>query len=57
MSMTSADVETDGGSDDCDPASEPDKDYLYTPAQCAVVRYTCPSGWHAFQNACGCGCE
>lgn len=41
----------------CDPASEPWRDYRYTPAQCGVVRYTCPAGWHAFQNACGCGCE
>jgi hypothetical protein len=41
----------------CDPASEPWRDYRYTPKQCAVVRYTCPPGWRAFQNACGCGCE
>jgi hypothetical protein len=41
----------------CDPAKEPLRDYRYTPSQCGVVRYTCPAGWHAFQNACGCGCE
>jgi hypothetical protein len=48
---------SDGGSTDCDPANEPWRNYLYTPKQCAAVRYTCPAGWHAFQNACGCGCE
>jgi hypothetical protein len=41
----------------CDPAKEPWRDYLYTPKQCGVVRYSCPAGEHAFQNECGCGCE
>lgn len=41
----------------CDPANEPDRNYLGTPQQCMTMRYTCPSGWSPFQNSCGCGCE
>ncbi len=53
----SLDIKSSSPSTSCDPSDEPWRDYLYTPAQCASVRYTCPSGSHAFQNACGCGCE
>ncbi len=56
LTITSS-TTSDAGTPDCDPATETWRDYLYTPAQCASVRYTCPRGWHAFQNACGCGCE
>lgn len=41
----------------CNPVNEPWRDYIGTPAQCMTIRYTCPSGWSSFQNACGCGCQ
>lgn len=34
-------------------------DYIYvanSPAQCAVIRYTCDEGYDYFSNDCGCGC-
>lgn len=41
----------------CNPSKEPKRSYRYTPQQCMVVRYTCPTGQAPFSNACGCGCE
>ncbi len=41
----------------CNPEAEPWRNYVGTPATCATIRYMCPSGKRAFQNACGCGCE
>lgn len=41
----------------CNPDSEPYRNYLGTAASCATIRYSCTTGWHAFTNACGCGCE
>jgi len=40
----------------CDPANEPNNNYVGTPTQCATLLYNCQSGWVPFQNACGCGC-
>lgn len=41
----------------CNPEREPWRNYIGTPTTCMTIRYTCPSGKRAFQNACGCGCE
>jgi hypothetical protein len=41
----------------CDPDNEPNRNYVGTPQQCMTLRYTCMTGWTAFSNACGCGCE
>lgn len=41
----------------CNPANEPWRDYVGTPEQCMVIRYTCAPGKVPFSNACGCGCE
>jgi hypothetical protein len=41
----------------CNPANEPWRDYVGTPEQCMVIRYTCPVGQTPFSNSCGCGCE
>src|SRR5262245_56533184 len=41
----------------CDPANEPWRTYIGTPAQCMTIRYTCSLGKVPFQNSCGCGCE
>lgn len=41
----------------CNPESEPYRNYVGTPATCPTIRYTCATGWHAFSNPCGCGCE
>jgi hypothetical protein len=46
----------DGGS--CDPALEPDRQYVGTsPAECSVILFACPVNTNYFGNACGCGCE
>ncbi len=42
---------------ECNPAAEPWRHYLGTPAQCVSLSYTCPTGWRPFANTCGCGCE
>jgi Pacifastin inhibitor (LCMII) len=41
----------------CNPAAEPHRNYVGTPQQCMVIRYSCPSGQSHFSNSCGCGCE
>lgn len=42
----------------CDPAKEWWRDYVGdSPAECAIILYTCPENTQAFSNACGCGCE
>jgi hypothetical protein len=41
----------------CNPATEPHRNYVGTPQQCMVIRYTCQSGQTPFSNDCGCGCE
>lgn len=41
----------------CNPAAEPHRNYVGTPQQCMVIRYTCPTGQVPFSNSCGCGCE
>ena len=41
----------------CNPATETHRNYVGTPQQCMVIRYTCPSGQVPFSNSCGCGCE
>lgn len=41
----------------CDPSNEPWRNYLGTPQQCMVMRYTCAAGQVPFSNSCGCGCE
>jgi hypothetical protein len=41
----------------CDPESEPWRNYVGTPSQCMMIRYSCSGGKVSFQNACGCGCE
>lgn len=41
----------------CNPANEPWRDYVGTPDQCMVIRYSCPAGQVPFSNECGCGCE
>lgn len=41
----------------CNPAAEPQRNYVGTPQQCMVIRYTCPAGQVMFSNNCGCGCE
>ncbi len=41
----------------CNPASEPNRNYLGTPQSCMTIRFTCQAGWRPFQNNCGCGCE
>jgi len=41
----------------CNPAAEPHRNYVGTPQQCMVIRYTCPTGQLPFSNNCGCGCE
>lgn len=41
----------------CNPDSEPDKIYMYTPEQCLTVHVTCSGGLQPFQNDCGCGCK
>ena len=46
-----------GGTTTCNPATEPDRNYIGTSTTCATIRFTCPVGQKAFSNACGCGCE
>ncbi len=41
----------------CNPATETHRNYVGTPQQCMMIRYTCPSGQVPFSNSCGCGCE
>lgn len=41
----------------CNPAAETHRNYVGTPQQCMVIRYSCPTGQVQFSNACGCGCE
>jgi hypothetical protein len=41
----------------CDPAKEPNRNYIGDPSSCETIRYTCKTGTHSFQNDCGCGCE
>lgn len=41
----------------CNPAAEPWRNYVGTPAQCQTIRYTCIATQRSFQNDCGCGCE
>jgi hypothetical protein len=41
----------------CDPANEPNRNYIGTPDNCGTLRYTCKAGTRSFQNDCGCGCE
>jgi hypothetical protein len=41
----------------CNPATEPNRNYVGTPQQCMFIRYSCPAGQVPFSNSCGCGCE
>jgi hypothetical protein len=41
----------------CNPETEPNRNYVGSPAQCQVIRFTCQPGKQQFFNACGCGCE
>lgn len=41
----------------CNPATEPNRNYVGNPQQCMVIRYACPTGRVPFSNSCGCGCE
>lgn len=41
----------------CNPAAETHRNYVGTPEQCMVIRYTCQPGQVPFSNNCGCGCE
>ncbi len=42
----------------CDPATEWHREYVaLSPAECAVIDYTCPPNTTPFANDCGCGCE
>ena len=42
----------------CNPSAEWYRFYAGTsPAECAVINYTCPDNTTTFANDCGCGCE
>lgn len=41
----------------CNPANEPQRNYVGDRQQCMVIRYTCQPGTRPFSNECGCGCE
>jgi hypothetical protein len=41
----------------CNPAAETHRNYVGTPEQCMLIRYTCSNGQVPFSNSCGCGCE
>lgn len=43
----------------CNPAREPNRAYIGSPAQCAsgTVPFSCPRGSIFFKSDCGCGCE
>jgi hypothetical protein len=41
----------------CNPATETHRNYVGTPQQCMLIRYTCVAGQVPFSNSCGCGCE
>jgi hypothetical protein len=41
----------------CNPAREPNRRYVGTPATCPLIRFACMPGEQMFSNTCGCGCE
>jgi hypothetical protein len=42
----------------CNPSAEYNRTYAGTsPAQCALIDYSCPANTSMFSNPCGCGCE